>query len=147
MNINGAITYDDLINSNDSSGLSGWLNQYFGGKDSLGWQLGSLGLGLYGLFQNQSAMDDQLEEARKQFAYSQNMSRANFTNTGTNFLNQGLFQLEGLKAFNPTAAAERAENFTAAANQLNNAGNLIGLNNAFSQQINALDKYNQLANK
>ena len=94
-NPNGTITAKDVQEDNNPVGFSGWLNQYFGGKDSIGWQLGSLGLGLYGLFQNQSAIDDQLEEARKQFAYSQNMSRANFTNTGTNFLNQGLFQLEG----------------------------------------------------
>lgn len=116
-----------------------------GGKDSWGYQLGTLGLGLYGLLQNNNALQDQLDEARRQFDFSKNVSRANFTTSGTNFLNQGLFQLEGLKAFNPTAAAERASNFTAAANQLNNAGSLIGMNNAFGEQINALDKYNQLA--
>lgn len=119
-------------------------NLFNGGKDSLGYQLGTLGLGLYGLFQNNNSLQDQLDEARRQFDFSKNVSRANFTTSGTNFLNQGLFQLEGLKAFNPTAAAERASNFTAAANQLNNAGSLIGMNNAFGEQINAIDKYNQL---
>lgn len=118
-----------------------------GGKDSLGWQLGSLGLGLYGLLNQKNAQEQALEEARKQFAYSQNVNRANFTTQGTNFLNQGLFQLEGLTAFNPNAGAERANNLLAGANQLGNAANLIGANGTFDQQINAIDKYTQLRDR
>ena len=105
------------------------------------------GLGLLGLWNQNKQWEDQLEEARKQFAFSKSMSQSNFMNQGTNFLNQSLFQLEGLNAFNPNAGAERAQNLNAAVEQLNNAASNIGLNGAFNSQKNALEKYNVLAGK
>lgn len=109
-------------------------------------QLGlNTGLGLLGLWNQNKQWDDQLEEARRQFNFSKSMSQSNFMNQGTNFLNQSLFQLEGLNAFNPNAGAERAANLAAAANQLSNAANNIGLSNAFKDQQNAISKYNTLA--
>lgn len=111
-------------------------------------QLGlNAGLGLLGLWNQNKQWEDQLEEARKQFAFSKSMSQSNFMNQGTNFLNQSLFQLEGLNAFNPNAGAERAQNLNAAVEQLNNAASNIGLNGAFNSQKNALEKYNVLAGK
>ena len=110
---------------------------------------GQLGLGLastlYGGYLQKKINKDQLAEARKQFEFSKANTQANFMNQGTNFINQGLWQIEALNAFNPTAAAERAQNFNSAVNQMNTAANSIGLNNAFSQQQNSLQKYTQLA--
>ena len=119
-----------------------------GENATTGLQLGlNTGLGLLGLWNQNKQWKDQLAEARKQFNFSKSLSQSNFMNQGTNFLNQSLFQLEGLKAFNPNAGAERAQNLTAAANQLNNAAQNIGINNAFSEQQNAIAKYNPLAGK
>lgn len=119
-----------------------------GENATTGLQLGlNTGLGLLGLWNQNKQWKDQLAEARKQFNFSKSLSQSNFMNQGTNFLNQSLFQLEGLKAFNPNAGAERAQNLTAAANQLNNAAQNIGINNAFSEQQNAIAKYNTLAGK
>lgn len=158
----------DSINTmswpNTSGGSSGidWLGSLAsignGIKNFLGTQIGTgdnattygqLGLtgllGGYSLWNQNKQYEEQLEEARKQFEFSKGLSQANFMNQGTNFLNQSLFQLEGLNAFNPDAGAERAANLNAAVNQLNSAANRIGLGNAFSEQQNALQKYNQLA--
>ncbi len=165
----------DNIGANLSSIGNGILNFFgFGGSDGTGtsaanpqeepsfWfktigqgenattpaQIGlNAGLGLLGLWNQNKQWEDQLEEARKQFAFSKSMSQSNFMNQGTNFLNQSLFQLEGLNAFNPNAGAERAQNLNAAVEQLNNAASNIGLNGAFNSQKNALEKYNVLAGK
>lgn len=103
------------------------------------------GLGLLGIMNQRKQFGAQLEQARKQFEFSKGLSQANFATQGTNFLNQGLFQLEGLKAFNPNAGAERAQNLNAAVNKLNAAGSRIGMgNNTFQDQQNAISKYNQL---
>ena len=109
-----------------------------------------LGLGLasslYGGYLQQKMGNKQLEEAKRQFDFSKAHTQANFMNQGTNFINQGLWQIEALNAFNPNAAAERAQNFNSAVNQMNTAAQGIGLNNAFGQQQNSLQKYTQLAN-
>lgn len=106
------------------------------------WSLTGLGL------LQQMRHDRQLEEvARKQLAFSKGNTQANFMNQGTNFINQGLWQVEALNAFNPGAAAERAQNLNSAINQMNNAGSRIELGgNTFADQQNALKKYSQLAN-
>lgn len=105
------------------------------------------GLTGLGLLQQKKQFDRQLEEARKQFAFSKGNTQANFMNQGTNFINQGLWQVEALNAFNPGAAAERAQNLNSAINQMNNAGSRIELGgNTFADQQNALKKYSQLAN-
>lgn len=130
---------------NAGSSAFNWLTSPIGtGENATNpLQLGLAGFSLYNQNQN---LQDQLEEARRQFAFSQGNTRANFMNQGTNFLNQSLFQLEALNAFNPEASAERAANLGAAVNQLNKAGSYIGLgNNAFESQANAIAKYNQLA--
>ena len=107
-------------------------------------QLSLIGLGL---LQQKKLFDKQLEEARRQFAFSKGNTQANFMNQGTNFINQGLWQVEALNAFNPGAAAERAQNLNSAINQMNNAGSRIELGgNTFADQQNALKKYSQLAN-
>lgn len=133
--------------SNPSGNKSWWTTPIGQGDNATTpLQLGlNTGLGLLGLWNQNKQWDDQLEEARRQFNFSKSMSQSNFMNQGTNFLNQSLFQLEGLNAFNPNAGAERAANLTAAANQLSNAANNIGLNNAFKDQQNAISKYNTLA--
>ena len=107
-------------------------------------QLSLTGLGLL----QQMKHDRQLEEvARKQLAFTKGNTQANFINQGTNFINQGLWQVEALNAFNPGAAAERAQNLNSAINQMNNAGSRIELGgNTFADQQNALKKYSQLAN-
>ena len=112
---------------------------------------GQLGLGLastlYGGYLQKKINKDQLAEARKQFEFSKANTQANFMNQGTNFINQGLWQVEALNAFNPGAAAERAQNLNSAINQMNNAGSRIELGgNTFADQQNALKKYSQLAN-
>lgn len=105
------------------------------------------GLAGLSLLQQKKNMDAQLAEARKQFNFSKGTTQANFMNQGTNFINQGLWQIEALNAFNQGAAAERAQNFNSAINQMNNAASKIELgNNAFSSQQDALQKYTQLAN-
>ena len=105
------------------------------------------GLTGLGLLQQKKQFDKQLEEARRQFAFSKGNTQANFMNQGTNFINQGLWQVEALNAFNPGAAAERAQNLNSAINQMNNAGSRIELGgNTFADQQNALKKYSQLAN-
>ena len=106
------------------------------------WSLTGLGL------LQQMKHDRQLEEvARKQLAFSKGNTQANFMNQGTNFINQGLWQVEALNAFNPGAAAERAQNLNSAINQMNNAGSRIELgSNTFADQQNALKKYSQLSN-
>lgn len=134
--------------SNLGSSLFNVLQTPFGTGDNattLG-QLGLTGLlGGYSIFNSNRQFEDQLKEARRQFEFSKGLSQANFMNQGTNFLNQSLFQLEGLNAFNPNAGAERASNLNAAVNQLNSAASKIGLgNNAFQDQQNAISKYNQL---
>lgn len=107
-------------------------------------QLDLIGLGL---LQQKRQFDKQLEEARRQSAFSKGNTQANFMNQGTNFINQGLWQVEALNAFNPGAAAERAQNLNSAINQMNNAGSRIELgSNTFADQQNALKKYSQLAN-
>ena len=107
-------------------------------------QLSLIGLGLL----QQMKHDRQLEEvARKQLAFTKGNTQANFMNQGTNFINQGLWQVEALNAFNPGAAAERAQNLNSAINQMTNAGSRIELGgNTFADQQNALKKYSQLAN-
>lgn len=141
-----------FLDSLADMGNSIWdrMNKTIGSGENAttGLQLGlNTGLGLLGLWNQNQQWKDQLAEARKQFNFSKSLSQANFMNQGSNFLNQSLFQLEGLKAFNPNAGAERAQNLTAAANQLNNAAQNIGINNAFSEQQNAIAKYNTLAGK
>ena len=106
-------------------------------------QIGLTGLGL---LQRQKQFNQQLNEARRQFAFSKGNTQANFMNQGTNYINQGLFQLEGLRAFNPEAAVRQAENFGAAVDQLNQAGSRLELgDHIFAPQQNALQKYSQLA--
>ena len=106
------------------------------------WSLTGLGL-----LQQKKLIDKQWEEANRQFAFSKGNTQANFMNQGTNFINQGLWQVEALNAFNPGAAAERAQNLNSAINQMNNAGSRIELgSNTFADQQNALKKYSQLAN-
>lgn len=106
---------------------------------------GQLLTGLYGIYNQNKNFKDQLNEARRQFAFSKGNTQANFMNQGTNFINQGLWQLEALNAFNPNAAAERAQNFGAAVDQMNQAASRLELgNNAFGAQQNALQKYNQI---
>lgn len=100
-----------------------------------------------GLLQQKKMFDKQQEEVSKQAAFSKGNTQANFINQGTNFINQGLWQVEALNAFNPGAAAERAQNLNSAINQMNNAGSRIELgSNTFADQQNALKKYSQLAN-
>lgn len=135
----------DITFSNSLAGIGnsllGWLGQGNNATDLL--KYGLAGIGIWNQNKN---YEDQLEEARRQFQFAQGNTRANFMNQGTNFLNQSLFQLEALNAFNPNASAERAANLGAAVNQLNKAGSLIGLgDNAFESQANAIAKYNELA--
>lgn len=108
--------------------------------------LAQMGLEGYGILQMKDAFGKQLDLARNQLNYQKDLTRGNFLNNGANYLNQGLFQLEALNAFNPQAGAERAQNFGAAVNTMNQAGAKIGLgNNAFAEQKNAIAKYNTLA--
>lgn len=105
-------------------------------------QIGLAGLGLLQQKKNQAA---QLAEARRQFEFNKGVTQGNFLNQGTNYLNNSLWQLQSLAAFNPKAGAQRASDLTTAVNQLNQAGSLIGLgNNAFQEQANAISKYNTL---
>ena len=105
------------------------------------------GLTGLGLLQQKKLFDKQLEEAKRQFAFSKGNTQANFMNQGTNFINQGLWQVEALNAFNPGAAAERAQNLNSGINHMNNAGSRFELGgNTFADQQNALKKYSQLAN-
>lgn len=106
-----------------------------------------MGLAGLGILQQKKSFEQQLAEARRQFAFSKGNTQANLMNQGTNFINQGLWQVEALNGFNPNAAAERAQNFGAAVNQMNDAASKIELGpNTFGQQQNALQKYTQLAN-
>lgn len=157
-NVNGTIDLSGLIGAKDAginlgtgtgndyrifNGLLGWLGTGNNALDALKY-----GLDGFDILNQRNNLEDQLEEARRQFAFAQGNTRANFMNQGTNFLNQSLFQLEALNAFNPNASAERAANLGAAVNQLNQAGSLIGLgDNAFADQANAISKYNTLANR
>lgn len=107
-------------------------------------QWGIAGLGLWN---QKKQFDTQLDEARRQFAFSKGNTQANFMNQGTNFINQGLWQIEALNAFNPNAAAERAQNFGTAIAQMNDAASKIELGpNTFGKQQDALQKYSQLGN-
>lgn len=104
-----------------------------------------LGLGFYGAMNQKKAMEQQLEEARRQFAYQKDLTRSNFQNQATNWGNQALFQTQMLNDFNSDAGAIRAADLNAGFNQLNAAGNRIGLDNVVSQQQNQLQRYNKLA--
>lgn len=147
-----------LINSIYSGLMSGTAQNALSGLSNLGnWlinpvgsgenaasplQMGLMGLGL---IQQQNNFEDQLEEARNQFNFQRGVTQGNFLNNGANFLNQGLFQLESLNAFNPNAGAERAANLNAAVNTMNQAASKLQLgNNAFAEQQNAIQKYNSL---
>ena len=134
-------------NGTTLSGVWNWLTKPIGSGDNTttALQLGATGiLGGLGLMNQRKQFNASLDQARKQFEFSKGLSQANFINQGTNYLNQGLFQLEGLNAFNPEAAKERASNFNAAFIQMNDAASKIGLNGSFNQQQNQLSKYNQL---
>ena len=155
LDLNNLSIYDK-INLNTGGALNTFTN---GLKTSWDWlttprgsgdnasspiQWGLTGLGL---LQQKKQFDEQLDEARRQFAFSKGNTQANFMNQGTNFINQGLWQVEALNAFNPGAAAERAQNLNSAINQMNTAGSKIELGgNSFADQQNALQKYTQLAN-
>lgn len=126
------------------SSLGSWLSTPIGSGENASSPL-QLGVAGLGLLQQQRAFEDQLEEARNQFNFQKGVTQGNFLNQGANFLNQGLFQLESLNAFNPNAGAERAANLNAAVNTLNDAASRLQLgNNAFAQQQNQLQKYNSL---
>lgn len=140
-------SYNSFSTGDYANGFENLFNGIFSpiGSGDKAQSLGQMGLGLFGALQQQKAFNAQLAEARRQFEFSKGMSQANFMNQGTNYLNQGLFQLESLNAFNPNAGAERAANLNAAVNQLNQAGSKIGLgSNAFQSQADALAKYNTL---
>ena len=124
--------------------LGNWLINPVGSGENAAspLQMGLMGLGL---IQQQNNFEDQLEEARNQFNFQRGVTQGNFLNNGANFLNQGLFQLESLNAFNPNAGAERAANLNAAVNTMNQAASKLQLgNNAFAEQQNAIQKYNSL---
>lgn len=126
------------------SALGNWLINPVGSGENAAspLQMGLMGLGL---IQQQNNFEDQLEEARNQFNFQRGVTQGNFLNNGANFLNQGLFQLESLNAFNPNAGAERAANLNAAVNTMNQAASKLQLgNNAFAEQQNAIQKYNSL---
>lgn len=126
------------------SSLGNWLITPTGTGENAAspLQMGLMGLGLV---QQQNSFEDQLEEARKQFEYQRGVTQGNFLNNGANFLNQGLFQLESLNAFNPNAGAERAANLNSTINTMNQAASKLQLgNNAFAEQQNQLKKYNSL---
>lgn len=148
--LSGALSAIGNEFSNPISGLSSlgnWLTTPTGTGENAAspFQLGLMGLGLW---QQQNNFEDQLEEARKQFNFQKGVTQGNFLNNGANFLNQGLFQLESLNAFNPTAGAERAANLNAAVNTMNQAASKLQLGDtAFAEQQNALQKYNSLLGK
>ena len=103
-----------------------------------------LGLAGFGLWQQNQQFGKQLEEARKQYEYQKALTGANFQNQATNWGNQSLFQAQSLAGFNPEAGAQRVADLNAAFNQINSAGNRIGVNNVVGEQQNALQKYNKL---
>lgn len=103
-----------------------------------------LGLTGFGLWQQNQQFGAQLDEARKQYEYQKALTGANFQNQATNWGNQSLFQAQGLAGFNPEAGAQRVADLNAAFNQINAAGNRIGVNNVVGEQQNALQKYNKL---
>ena len=82
------------------SSLGSWLSTPIGSGENASSPL-QLGVAGLGLLQQQRAFEDQLEEARRQFNFQKGVTQGNFLNQGANFLNQGLFQLESLNAFNP----------------------------------------------
>lgn len=139
---NSSSLFDDAWNGLKSFG--NWMVTPFGsGENSASpLQLGLMGLNSLVNYQN---FQDQLEEARNQFNFQKGVTQGNFLNNGASYLNQGLFQLESLNAFNPTAGAERAQNLNSAINTMNQAAEKMQLgSNAFSEQQNALQKYNNL---
>lgn len=137
--------FNQLGTSLDSAGtsLSNILTKPFGtGKNATTY--GQLGLNALGMIQNQRNMNKALEEARAQFNWQKDLSRSNFQNQGTNYLNQSLWQLQSLNAFDPSAGAKRASDLSAGVSQLNDAANRIGIGGAFQQQADAIAKYNTL---
>lgn len=114
------------------------------GEGENAMSLAQLGAGLFGAIQNQKQFEKQLEEAKKQFEYQKNLTGSNFQNQATNWGNQALFQTQGLSAFNANAGAQRAADLNAGFNQLNTAGNRIGIENVVGEQQNQLQKYNKL---
>lgn len=141
------------IGINFSSGSTGsgnyldrftnWLSSPFGsGKDATTW--GQVGLGALSMIQNQRNMNKALAEARDQFNWQKDITRSNFQNQGTNFLNQSLWQLQSLNDFNPNSASQRASDLSAGVSQLNSAADRIGIGGAFNQQADAIAKYNTL---
>ena len=103
-----------------------------------------LGLAGFGLWQQNQQFGAQLDEARKQYEYQKALTGSNFQNQATNWGNQSLFQAQSLAGFNPEAGAQRVADLNAAFNQINTAGNRIGVNNVVGEQQNALQKYNKL---
>lgn len=126
----------------DTFTFGDFLNPIGEGENAM--SIGQLGLGLYSALQQKKAFDKQLDLAKQNFQYQKNLTGANFQNQATNWGNQSLFQAQSLAAFNPEAGNQRVADLNAAFNQLNNAGNMIGVNNVVGEQQNQLQKYNQL---
>ena len=106
---------------------------------------GTVGLGLWGIHNQNKNFDKQLAEARANRLFAQKNAMANFLTSGTGYLDQGLHQVQALSDFNKEAGAERANNFMNAAQQVANAGTSLGLSgDAFNGQINSLSKYTTL---
>lgn len=141
-----------------ANGTNGFSPNILSGLSDLGkWVVNPLGIGKnamsplqigltgYALYNQNKNNQEQLKLAREQMALDKANMQSNFLNSGTNWMNQNLFQTQGLSAFNQNAGALRAEDIQSGLNQLNQAGSLIGLgDNAFASQAEALKKYNSL---
>lgn len=104
-------------------------------------QLGMSGLGLF--MQNKQAAE-QLDEARRQFDYQKALTGANFQNQATGWGDKALFHTLAAQGFSQNLGNQVAANYNAGFNQLNAAGNRIGINNVVGEQQNQLQKYNTL---
>lgn len=140
----GSSYYDSI-----TSGLGNlwdWGNSTIGsGQNAMsGFGLAFKGLEALANYQNQKKA---LKLAKEQLAQNKAVSKANFLNQGTDWLNQNLWQVQALEGWDKGAGAERAANVLSGLNQLNQAGSTLGMgDNAFGSQAEALKKYQNLQN-
>lgn len=134
---------DKANNKEAMQGFFPWLITPMGeGKNAASpLQLGMTGLGLF--MQNKQA-GEQLEEARRQFDYQKALTGANFQNQATGWGDKALFHTLAAQGFSQNLGNQVAANYNAGFNQLNAAGNRIGINNVVGEQQNQLQKYNTL---
>lgn len=113
-----------------------WFTQGTG-KNSNWGELANIGLGLVSLLNSNSQWEDQYDLALQQLAYQKALSNANFNSAGTSYLDDQLFKLQSLYAFNNSAGDTRASTLYNTASQLQSAADSLGAT-GFSDQIQSI---------